>query len=175
MPTSIYDSRVERYLRKRFPTGSASRRRCIREAIPDLHRHGRRGQVLPTSSRHLNSQRMPCMRRRFTRLFKVPARPPGCFYADNQETGFQLTIVTRYLKFAMGLPLGKTFRLLPCGRSLQPSCLIGNPRRGSPMPVPFGPSIAALPQGLVRAGPFGCRAICTAIPTGRNSRHLDGE
>jgi len=97
VPTSIYDSQVERYLRKRFPTGSASRRRCIRAAIRIFIDMDGAGKFC----RRLRAPQQP------TNALYTPAVPGYLEFLRNHrgaspktisKRAFQLTIVTRYLE-----------------------------------------------------------------------------
>ncbi len=97
VPTSIYDSQVERYLRKRFPAGSASRRRCIRAAVRifiDMDGGGRfcrrlRAPQPPTNA--LYAQAVPGYLEFLRNHRGVSAKTIG-------KRAFQLAIVTRYLE-----------------------------------------------------------------------------
>jgi integrase/recombinase XerD len=97
VPSSVYDSRAEGYLRKRFPTGSASRRRCIRAAVRifiDMDGEGRfcrrlRAAQQPTNA--LYAQAVP-------RYLEFLRNHRGVSPKTISKRALQLTLVTRYLE-----------------------------------------------------------------------------
>ena len=140
VPTSIYDSQVERYLRKRFPAGSASRRRCIRAAVRifiDMDGGGRfcrrlRAPQPPTNA--LYAKRFPAIWSFYATTEVFRRRQSGNGPSNSPSS--------RATWNAAELRLGRNSRLSPCERSLLRSCPGGSRRRGCPMPVPCGHSVA---------------------------------